>query len=69
MNEEYQHLFTEGPLREAMAAYLSVNYEEAADYSEDAMVSEYMYLKKSGQLSAIFEAVQLHNKTKMLANS
>ncbi|WP_275314954.1 hypothetical protein [Tenacibaculum bernardetii] len=69
MNEEYQYLFTEGPLREAMAAYLSVNYEEAADYSEDAMVSEYMYLKDNGQLNLIFEAVQLHNKTKTLAIS
>ena len=69
MNEEYQHLFTEGPMREAMAAYLSVNYEEAADHSEDAMVSEYIYLKNSGQLSVIFEAVQLHNKTKILAIS
>ena len=67
MNEEYQHLFTEGPLREAMAAYLSVNYEEAADYSEDAMISEYIYLKDNGQLNLIFEAVQLHNKTKTLA--
>ncbi|MCT4697693.1 hypothetical protein [Tenacibaculum haliotis] len=67
MNEEYQYLFTEGPLREAMAAYLSVNYEEAADYSEDAMISEYIYLKDNGQLNLIFEAVQLHNKTKTLA--
>lgn len=69
MNEEYQHLFTEGPLREAMIIYLSFNYEEAADYSEDAMVGEYIYLKKSRQLSAIFDAVQLHNKTKTLAVS
>ncbi|QXP72894.1 hypothetical protein H0I31_04130 [Tenacibaculum sp. AHE15PA] len=69
MNEEYQHLFTEGPLSEAMAEYLSVNYEEAADYSEDAMISEYIYLKDNGQLNLIFEAVQLHNKTKTLAIS
>ncbi len=67
MNEEYKHLFTESPLREVMMEYLSVNYEEAADYSEDAMVSEYIYLKNSGQLSAVFEAVQLHNKIKTLA--
>ena len=67
MNEEYQYLFTKGPLREAMAAYLSVNYEEAADYSEDTMISEYIYLKDNGQLNFIFEAVQLHNKTKTLA--
>lgn len=69
MSEEYKYLFTEGPLREAMMEYLSVNYEEAADYSEDAMVSEYIYLKNSGQLSVIFEVVQLNNITKILAIS
>lgn len=67
MNEEYQHLFTEGPLREAMAEYLSVNYEEAADYSEDSMISEYIYLKENGQLNRIFEAIQLHNQCKASA--
>lgn len=68
MNEEYQYLFTEGPLREAMAEYLSVNYEEASDYSENTMISEYIQLKDKGQLNVIFEAVQLHNKCKALAN-
>ena len=68
MNEEYQHLFSEGPLREAMAEYLSVNYEEAADYSEDTMISEYIYLKDNGELNVIFEAVQLQNQCKALAN-
>ena len=68
MNEEYQHLFTEGLLREAMAEYLSVNYEEAADYSEDTMISEYIYLKDNGELNVIFEAVQLQNQCKALAN-
>ena len=68
MNEEYQHLFTEGLLREAMAEYLSINYEEAADYSEDTMISEYIYLKDNGELNVIFEAVQLQNQCKALAN-
>ena len=68
MNEELQNMFTEGPVREAMIVYLSTNYEEAADYSEDAMISEYIYLKDNGQLNFIFEAVQLQNQCKALAS-
>jgi hypothetical protein len=59
MNEESKHMFDEGPLREAMITYLSMNYEEATDYSEQSMVDEYNYLKKTGGLNAIFEAVHL----------
>lgn len=57
IREKYKHLFTEGPLRETMMVYLSVNYEEVADYSEDTMINEYIYLKDIGQLNLIFEAV------------
>jgi hypothetical protein len=67
MNEELQKMFTEGPVREAMIVYLSTNYEEAADYSEESMIREYIYLKDNGQLNVIFEAVQLQNQCKALA--
>jgi len=62
MMNENEHMFDEGPLRDAMYEYLSVNYEEHADYSEDSMVMEYNYLKDNGQLSLIFEAVQMSKR-------
>ncbi|MEP5256156.1 MAG: hypothetical protein ABJQ39_13930 [Winogradskyella arenosi] len=68
MIEQYKHMFDEGPLREAMMEYLSINYEEAADYNEKNMIREYIRLKDSGQLNVIFEAVQLHNSCKALTN-
>ena len=67
MNEELQNMFTEGPVREAMIVYLSTNYEEAADYSEESMIQEYIYLKDNGELNVLFEAVQLQNQCKALA--
>ncbi len=50
----------EGILREAMAIYLSMNYEENADYSEESMMAEYTNLKESKELHLIFVAVELH---------
>jgi len=69
MNEELQNMFTEGPVREAMMVYLSTNYEEAADYSEESIIREYIYLKDNGQLNVIFQAVQLQNQCKTLATN
>ena len=50
----------EGILREAMVIYLSMNYEENADYSEESMMAEYINLRDNNELHLIFEAVELH---------
>lgn len=64
MNENYKHMFDKGILRDMMIEFLSVNYEEAADFSEESMIAEYIYLKDNDMLHLIFEAVQMSNRFK-----
>lgn len=50
----------EGILRAAMEIYLSMTYEENADYSEESMTTEYLYLRANNELHLIFDAVELY---------
>ena len=52
-------------LKQQLKNYVSVNYEEAADYSNESLVAEYHYLKKNNQLHLLFEAECLTSRERL----